>query len=81
MSAEHAKKDGFDHVLHQSTTESQGGLRSMLGKNQEAQSAAVGEYFQHWDHEVEEDTDDARQSRTLEYASITRQSVHLSCRP
>lgn len=46
----------------------------MMGKSNDAHVAAVEEYFQHWDgKEAENETDDIRQARTADYASLTRQ--------
>lgn len=74
ISAEQVKKNSFDSVLHQSTGKSQGGIKSMIGKNNEAHSAAVDQYFQHWDgKKAEDETDEIRQARTADYASLTRQ--------
>lgn len=73
ISAEEARKNAFDSVLHRSTGQSQGGVKSMLGKNHQAHAAAVDEYFQHWSKKAEEETEESRQARTDDYASLTRQ--------
>lgn len=74
ISAEQVRKNAFDHALHKGTGTAQGGIRSMMGKNNAAHAAAVDEYFQHWDgKKAEDETDEIRQARTADYASLTRQ--------
>lgn len=76
ISADQVRNSAFDNVLHRSSTNSQGGLRAMMGKNNAAHGAAVDEYFQHWDGKkgrAEDETDEIRQSRMADYASLTRQ--------
>lgn len=46
----------------------------MMGKDNAAHAAAMQEYFQHWDNkDAKDETEDVRQSRTEDYASLTRQ--------
>ena len=46
----------------------------MLGKNHTAHAAASQSYFQHWDkRDAKDETEAVRQSRTDDYASLTRQ--------
>lgn len=72
--AEQARRNAFDHALHGGTGKTQGGLRSMMGKGSAAQAAAVDEYFQHWDgKKAEDETEEVRQARTDDYATISRQ--------
>lgn len=76
ISAEQVKKNAFDHALHRSSTKTLGGIRSMVGKDNAAHVAAVDEYFQHWDgKKAEDETDEIRQARTADYASLTRQYI------
>lgn len=64
----------FDNILHKSSSNSQGGLRAMINKDNEAHKAAVVEYFQHWDDKnAEDETEAVRQARVVDYASLTRQ--------
>ncbi|KAK0389157.1 hypothetical protein NLU13_2732 [Sarocladium strictum] len=79
ISTEQVKTSAFDHALHKGSVNTQGGIRSMMGKNTAAHAAAVDEYFQHWDGKnVEDETDDIRQARTADYASLTRQYYNLA---
>lgn len=81
ISADQVRNSAFDNVLHRSSTNSQGGLRAMMGKNNAAHGAAVDEYFQHWDGKkgrAEDETDEIRQSRMADYASLTRQYYNLA---
>ncbi|KAI1322559.1 S-adenosyl-L-methionine-dependent methyltransferase [Xylariaceae sp. FL0255] len=60
--AEQAKKINFDHA-----------------KNSAANAVAVDEYFRHWDGKnAEDETDEIRQARTADYASLTRQYYYLA---
>ncbi|KAF3807904.1 Sterol 24-C-methyltransferase erg-4 [Colletotrichum gloeosporioides] len=79
ISAEQVKKNAFDHALHGGSGKTQGGIRSMMGKDNAAHAAAVDEYFQHWDGKhAEDETDEIRQARTADYASLTRQYYNLA---
>lgn len=74
ISVEDIQRNSFEKVLHQRTGQSLGGIMSMIGKNSDAHSAAVDQYFQHWDgKKAEHETDEVRQARTADYASLTRQ--------
>lgn len=74
ITAEDAKNSAFDSILHGSSNNAKGGLRAMVGKDTDANSAAIKQYFQHWDDKrVEDETDEVRQARTDDYASLTRQ--------
>lgn len=78
LSAKDARNSAFDKVLHGGSSESRGGLRAMMGKDREANEAAVKEYFQHWDNKsAQDETEAVRQARTDDYATITRQYVCL----
>jgi sterol 24-C-methyltransferase len=71
---DHARDAAFAKVLHGKSTQGSGGISSMLGKDKEAQKAAVEEYFKHWDNKyAEEETDETRAARRKEYASLTKQ--------
>ncbi|QYT02364.1 Sterol 24-C-methyltransferase [Trichoderma simmonsii] len=74
LPADQARNMAFDKILHKSSSNSQGGLRAMINKDNEAHKAAVVEYFQHWDgKKAEDETEAVRQSRVIDYASLTRQ--------
>ncbi|OAR05907.1 hypothetical protein LLEC1_07021 [Akanthomyces lecanii] len=74
-----ARNSAFDKALHGESGKGQGGIRAMMSKDKTAQAAAVDEYFQHWDNKTAEDeTSAVRQSRTDDYASITRQYYNLA---
>ncbi|KAJ6445356.1 sterol 24-C-methyltransferase [Purpureocillium lavendulum] len=78
LPADQAKNSAFDGILHRNSNKSQGGLRAMINKDNAAHVAAVEEYFHHWDKSAEQETEDARQARTKDYASITRQYYNLA---
>ena len=64
----------FNKALHGKSATSEGGIRAMMGKNMDAQKAAVTDYFKHWDDKsAAEETEETRKSRRDEYASLTRQ--------
>lgn len=74
LPADQARNMAFDKILHKNSSNSQGGLRAMINKDNEAHKAAVVEYFQHWDDKkAEDETEAVRQSRVIDYASLTRQ--------
>ncbi|CAN8101666.1 unnamed protein product [Discula destructiva] len=78
LAAEQAKVNRFDSALHRTTDKSMGGITSMIGKDHEAHSAAVDQYFQHWDKKAEYETEESRKARTANYASLTRQYYNLA---
>jgi sterol 24-C-methyltransferase len=72
---DHARDKDFAKALHGQTTSSQG-ISAILGKDRSAQKAAVDEYFKHWDNKpAETETDETREARKAEYATLTRQYV------
>lgn len=73
ISAEQMRNSTFDSALHKNSSKSQGGLRAMMNKNSAANTAAVDEYFQHWDKKADEETEAIREARKTDYASLTRQ--------
>ncbi|KAM0522346.1 hypothetical protein ACHAPE_001935 [Trichoderma viride] len=79
LPADQVKNMAFDKILHKSSSTSQGGLSAMINKDNEAHKAAVAEYFQHWDDKkAEDETEEVRQSRVADYASLTRQYYNLA---
>lgn len=74
LPADEARNAAFDKILHGKSSNSQGGVSAMLGKNHTAHAAASQAYFQHWDKkDAQDETEAVRQSRTDDYASLTRQ--------
>lgn len=74
ITTDQAKISAFDHALHRGSNNAQGGLRAMMNKNDAARTAAMDEYFQHWDNKkAEDETEAVREARTADYASLTRQ--------
>ena len=74
ISHEEAKRHAFDTVLHRNSSKTDGGIRAMASKNSAANNAAANDYFQYWDNKkAEEETEEVRQERTENYASLTRQ--------
>ncbi|KAK8045098.1 hypothetical protein PG993_005122 [Apiospora rasikravindrae] len=79
ITADMAKMSAFDNALHRNSNKTQGGLRAMMNKNSAAQNVAVEQYFQHWDDKkAEDETEDIRQARTADYATISRQYYNLA---
>ena len=71
---DHARDAAFAKVLHGKSAQGRGGISAMLGKDKEAQKAAVEEYFKHWDNKnADEETEETRAARRKEYATLTRQ--------
>lgn len=73
---DHERDAAFGKALHGKTSQAEGGVRSMLGKDRAAQSEAVSEYFKHFDGKTAaDDTPEARKKRVDEYATLTKQYV------
>ena len=69
----------FKQALHGKTGEGRGGLIAAMGKNKDAQKAAVDEYFKHWDNKASaEETEETRKARRDEYATLTRHYYNLA---
>jgi sterol 24-C-methyltransferase len=76
---DHTRDADFNKAMHGKSAGDTGGIKAMMGKNAEAQKAAVSEYFKHWDNKsAEVETDETRKARRDEYATLTRQYVLLS---
>uniref|UniRef100_A0A8H7K823 Sterol 24-C-methyltransferase n=1 Tax=Bionectria ochroleuca TaxID=29856 RepID=A0A8H7K823_BIOOC len=79
ISHDEVRRHAFDAVLHRHSNKNQGGLSAMRQKNSAANAAASKEYFQYWDDKkAEDETAEARQERTDNYATITRQYYNLA---
>lgn len=75
----HARDAAFHKVLHGKSGEARSGIASMMGKDKEAQKAAIDEYFKHWDNKAAHDeTEETRAARRAEYATLTKQLVAQS---
>jgi sterol 24-C-methyltransferase len=73
---DHARDAAFGKALHGKTSQAEGGVRAMLGKDRTAQTEAVNEYFKHFDGKTAADeTPEERKKRRDEYATLTRQYV------
>lgn len=71
---DHARDAAFHKVLHGKSGNANSGISSMMGKDRDAQKAAVEEYFKHWDNKAaHEETDEIRAARRAEYATLTKQ--------
>jgi len=46
---DHSRDSAFNKAMHGKSADEKAGFRAMLGKDHEAQKAAVDEYFKHWD--------------------------------
>jgi len=78
ITSEQARNSAFDHALHGTSGTGQGGLKAMMSKDNGARKAAMDQYFQHWDDKkAEDETTEVRQARTDDYATLTRQYVHV----
>ncbi len=47
---DHCRDSAFNKAMHGKSADEKAGFRAMLGKDHEAQKAAVDEYFKHWDN-------------------------------
>ncbi|KAK8160520.1 sterol 24-c-methyltransferase-like protein [Phyllosticta citrichinensis] len=70
----------FKEALHGKSGQVRGGTWAMLNKkNNAANSAALDEYFKHWDERKGEDeTEEVREQRRKEYATLTRHYYNLA---
>ncbi|KAF2398433.1 hypothetical protein EJ06DRAFT_497118 [Trichodelitschia bisporula] len=68
----------FMKAMHGTSSESTGGIKAMMGKNNAAQKEAVAEYFKHWDNNPTEETEGTRAARRAEYATLTRHYYNLA---
>ncbi|KAL2827339.1 S-adenosyl-L-methionine-dependent methyltransferase [Aspergillus cavernicola] len=75
---DHHRDAAFNIALHGRSANVRPGLAAMRGKNSKAQEAAVNEYFRHWDNKkAAEETEEIRELRRAEYATLTRQYYNL----
>jgi sterol 24-C-methyltransferase len=74
---DHARDAAFNKAMHGKSVAAKGGIASMLSKDTSAQKAAVDEYFKHWDDKpAETETEETREARRSQYATLTRQYVY-----
>ncbi|KAJ4511247.1 Delta(24)-sterol C-methyltransferase [Exophiala dermatitidis] len=71
---DHARDAAFNKALHGKSAGARGGLMALRAKDDKAQKVAVDEYFKHWDNKAAAtETEEDRQARRAEYATLTRQ--------
>jgi sterol 24-C-methyltransferase len=71
----HQRDADFNKAMHKESVKTVG-LKAYMAKDKGAQKAAVDEYFKHFDNKTaKEETAADRESRTAEYATLTRQYV------
>lgn len=58
---DHSRDAAFNRAMHKDSADAVGGLRAMMKKDKTAQSAAVDEYFKHWDKSAKDETDADRE--------------------
>ncbi|KAJ5197126.1 hypothetical protein N7449_007605 [Penicillium cf. viridicatum] len=73
-----ARDAAFNKVLHGKSAKANGGLAAMRGKDATAQKAAIDEYFKHWDNQATDETNEIREARKAEYATLTRHYYNLA---
>jgi sterol 24-C-methyltransferase len=49
---DHSRDADFAKAMHGQSAQAKGGMRAMMQKDTAAQSAAVDEYFKHWDNKA-----------------------------
>ena len=60
----HSRDAAFNKAMHGTSSQTRGGMASMLQKDKAAQKAAVDEYFKHWDDKsAETETEETRKVR------------------
>jgi sterol 24-C-methyltransferase len=77
---DHKRDADFNKAMHGKSAMATGGIRAMMAKkSNEAQKAAVDEYFKHWDNKAAKDESaEDRAARTAEYATLTRHYYNLA---
>lgn len=56
---DHQRDAAFNKAMHGKSSEAQGGFMAMFSKDKTAHTAAVEEYFKHWDEKKAADETDA----------------------
>ncbi|EWC44201.1 sterol 24-C-methyltransferase [Drechslerella stenobrocha 248] len=75
---DHARDAGFSKAMHGQVSGS-GYFSGFVGKGKEASAEAAKEYFKHWDgFEDGNETEEEKQKRLAEYATLTRQYYNLA---
>lgn len=76
---DHSRDAAFNKAMHKNSSSAKGGLTALMQKDTVAQKAAVDEYFKHWDNKsAKDETKEDRDSRTAEYATLTRHYYNLA---
>jgi sterol 24-C-methyltransferase len=76
---DHQRDAAFNKAMHGQSAEATGGLRALIKKDTSAQTAAVEEYFKHWDNkEAAVETEETRKARRDEYATLTKHYYNLA---
>jgi len=61
---DHVRDAAFNKAMHGTSAKAQGGMAALFKKDTAAQSAAVDEYFKHWDNKAAVDeTEETRKVR------------------
>ena len=56
---DHTRDSAFNKAMHGDSSNAKGGFQAMLGKDKQAQKAALEEYFKHWDNKAAKTETDA----------------------
>lgn len=76
---DHSRDAAFNKAMHGKSSELKGGFSAMLGKDKEAQNAAVDEYFKFWDGKgAGKETEEDMKERVDSYATLTRHYYNLA---
>ena len=71
---DHSRDAAFNKAMHGKSADERAGMLAMLRKDPAGQKAALDEYFKHWDNKsAEVETEEVREARRKEYATLTRQ--------
>jgi len=74
----HSRDAAFNKAMHGKTAAKDSSFMAMLTKDKAAHTAAVDEYFKHWDDKpAENETAEDREARKAEYATLTRHYYNL----
>ncbi|KAI5848194.1 S-adenosyl-L-methionine-dependent methyltransferase [Tricharina praecox] len=76
---DHQRDADFKKALHGKTAEDSVGFMAMMGKDKDAQKAAVDEYFKYWDGKgAGKETEADMKERVDSYATLTRHYYNLA---
>lgn len=72
---DHTRDAEFNRALHGKSSQARGGLFAMSSKDDDAQKAAVDEYFKHWDNKSAADETEETRAVSPQFVNWEKRSV------